>query len=207
MLERDVEHRDKRLEVLTRKFYQLENRTENQAQALSQVKIHETPRMQASTTENDISNLIGKPIILKQQWKGWRLYRPMNGLAEKTRRKPVNRVAKRSNKNMQGQGRGTSPKNGGAQEKMKTQNQAAQGESPKNGQAKIKPGETQPGVQPTEMGNQAVKLPAIEGVPSYGQGQLYCSPAQQAMLQQVIWNCLSTMVQRELLPLNQKEFL
>ena len=51
----------------------------------------------------------------------------MNGLAEKTRRKPVNRVAKRSNKNMQGQGRGTSPKNGGAQEKMKTQNQAAQG--------------------------------------------------------------------------------
>ena len=130
VLERDVEHRDRRLEVLTRKVYQLENRTESQAQALSPVKIHETPRVQASTTENDVSNLTGKPIILKQQWKGWRSYRPMNGLAEKTRRKPVNRVAKRSNKNMQGQGRGTNPKNGGAQEKMKTQNQAAQGESP-----------------------------------------------------------------------------
>ena len=202
VLERDVEHRDRRLEVLTR-----EVRTENQAQALSPVKIHEALRVQASTTENDVSNLIGKPIILKQQWKGWRSYRPMNGLAEKTCRKPVNRVAKRSNKNMQGQGRGTNPKNRGAQEKIKTQNQAAQGESPKNGQAKIKPGETQPGVQPTEMGDQAVKLPAIEGVPSYGQGQLYCSSAQQTMLQEVIWNCLSTMVQRELLPLNQKESL
>ena len=90
---------------------------------------------------------------------------------------------------------------------MKTQNQAAQGESPKNGQAKITPGQTQPGVQQTEMRDQAVKLLAIEGVPSYGQGQVYCSPAQQTMLQQVIWNCLSTMVQRELLPLNQQESL
>ena len=141
------------------------------------------------------------------------IYRPMNGLAKKTRRKPVNRVAKRSNKNMQGQGRSTSPKNEGAKEKtsvMKTQNQAVQRETQKNGQVKIKaqkPGETQPGVQPTEMGDQAMKLPGIKGVPSYGQGQVYCSPAQQTMLQEVIWNCLSTMVQRELLPLNQQESL
>ena len=107
VLERDVEHRDRRLEVLTRIIHQLKNWTENQAQPLPPEKTH------------DVSNLIGKPIILKQQWKEWRSYRPMNGLAEKTRRKPVSRVAKRSNKNWQGQGRSTSPKNGGAQEKTR----------------------------------------------------------------------------------------
>ena len=53
VLERDVEHRDRRLEVLTRIIHQLENRTENQAQPLPPEKTH------------DVSNLIGKPVILK----------------------------------------------------------------------------------------------------------------------------------------------
>ena len=47
-----------------------------------------------------------------------------------------------------------------------------------------------------DVRGQAVELPGIEGVPSYGQGQGYCNPAQQMMLQQVLWNCLSLMVQR-----------
>ena len=139
VLERDVDHRDRRLEVLSRKILQLENQTENQAQPLSLVKIHGTPGGQVST---DVSNLIGKPIILKREWKGWRPYKATSGWPEKTGRKSINGVAKGPNKNMQGQGRRKAQKcpiNGGAQEKtsvVKSQIQFAQGETPKNGQAK-----------------------------------------------------------------------
>ena len=207
VLERDVEHRDRRLEVLSRKILQLENQTENQAQAQSPVKIHETIGVQVSTTGNDVSNLIGKPIILKRERKGWRPYRTTSGWPEKTGRKSINGVANGPNKNMQGQGGRKaqgSPKNGGAQEKtsvVKSQIQVAQGETPKNGQAKTsaqKPVERQPGVQATEVRGQAVESPGIEGgVPSYGQGQVYCNPAQQMMLQQVLWNCISMMAHAE----------
>ena len=136
VLERDVEHRDRRLEVLSRKILQLEDQTENQAQPQSPVKIHGTPGGQVST---DVSNLIGKPIILKREWKGWRPYRATSGWPEKTGRKSINGVAKGPNKNMQGQGGRKAqkcPKNGGAQEKtsvVKSQIQVAQGETPKNG--------------------------------------------------------------------------
>ena len=118
---------------------------------------------------------------------------------------------------MQGQGSRKaqkSQKNGAAQEKtsvVKSQIQVAQGETPKNGQAKTsvqKPAEMQQ-VQATEVRSQAVESPGIKGgVPSYGQGQVYCNPAQQMMLQQVLWNCISMIAQREPLPLmSQQESL
>ena len=133
------------------------------------MKIHGTPGGQVST---DVSNLIGKPIILKREWKGWRPYRATSGWPEKTGRKSINGVAKGPNKNMQGQGGRKAqkcPKNGRAQEKtsvVKSHIQVAQGETPKNGQAKTsvqKPVEMQPGVQATEVRGQAVESPGIEG--------------------------------------------
>ena len=138
VLERDVEHRDRRLEVLSRKILQLENQTENQAQAQSPVKIHETLGVQVSTTGNDVSNLIGKPIILKREQKGWRPYRTTSGWPEKTGRKSINGVAKGPNKNMQGQGgrkaQGSPKKRGSAREDISgkvTDSSCTEGDSKK----------------------------------------------------------------------------